>query len=50
MYVHNDDNVTNAIGEFGVVYKAHMFSSKSRSDRTLVAVKTLNGQCFSFFC
>ena len=26
-----------------------MFSSKSRSDKTLVAVKTLNGQCFSYF-
>ena len=33
---------------FGVVYKAHLFSSKRSSDRTLVAVKTLNGQSSQF--
>ena len=31
------------IGEFGVVYKAHLLQSKNGNDYTIVAVKTLKG-------
>ena len=34
---------TVAIGEFGVVYKAHLLSGMERRVRDLVAVKTLKG-------
>ena len=49
MSIMINDNTTSTklIGEFGVVYKAHLFSSKSSSEWIHVAVKTLNGRCLT---
>ena len=49
MSIMINDNTTSTkpIGEFGVVYKAHLFSSKSSSEWIHVAVKTLNGRCLN---
>ena len=35
-------------GEFGIVYKAHLFDFLDNSDITTVAVKTLKGICYQF--